>query len=297
MMRGMNSAISGLEAQQTWLDTTANNLANADTIGYKSQQTSFADELSQTLSGASGPNAFSGGSNAQQVGLGVQVGAIENEMGQGSEQTTGNPLDVYIKGNGFLTVTTGGGQPAVPTPPAKTTPPGTPPANDPITTEYTRAGNLTTNQQGFLTTQSGQYVMGYESAYSPGGTNTQCYINVPTTATNVAIGKDGAVTYTDDSGNPQTAGYLQLATFPNNSGLSRAGGSMWTPSPSSGNPVFGTPGVNGLGSTIAGSLEGSNVDMATEFSNMIQAQTGYQADSKVISTADQMLQTLVQMAG
>src|SRR6202007_2289095 len=100
MMRGMNAAISGLEASQTQLDVTANNLANVNTIGYKSQSTQFVDELSQTLQGATGPNSYNGGTNAKQVGLGVQVGAIENNMTTGSTQTTGNPLDIAIAGNG-----------------------------------------------------------------------------------------------------------------------------------------------------------------------------------------------------
>jgi flagellar hook protein FlgE len=289
MMRGMNAAISGLEASQTWLDTTANNLANANTIGYKAQSTTFEDELSQTLSGANAPGPGTGGSNAQQVGLGVQVGSIDNLMGQGSAQTTGNPLDVSIQGDGFFVVNNGpaAGQPD----PANPTT-GTQPA---ASNDYTRAGNLTTNSNGVLTTQSGQYVMGYAPNTTGGPTTTPSYLVIPSGGTNVAIGKDGAVTYTDTTGATQTAGYLQVASFPNEAGLTRDGGSMWSRSASSGAPSFGTPGQNGLGSTIAGQLEGSNVDMATEFSNMIQAQTGYQADSKVITTGDQMLQSLVQM--
>jgi flagellar hook protein FlgE len=291
MMRGMNAAISGLEASQTMLDTTANNLANVNTIGYKSQSIQFVDELSQTLQGATGPNSYNGGSNAKQVGLGVQVGSIQNEMNAGSTQTTGNPLDIDISGNGFLQVDTGD------------------PTKAPVQSsiQYTRAGNLTTNSAGYLTAQSGQYIVG-ESAvnngngtYSPSG--TQSYIQIPTNATNVSIGTDGSVTYTDQTttdatfGQTVTAGYLQLATFPNNAGLTRDGGSMWSASPASGlTPVTGTPGTNGLGATISGELEGSNVDMASEFSSMITAQNAYEANSKVISTGAQMLQSLVQMA-
>ncbi|HET8977538.1 MAG TPA: flagellar hook-basal body complex protein [Solirubrobacteraceae bacterium] len=286
----MNAAISGLEAAQTQLDTTANNLANVDTIGYKAQSIQFVDELSQTLQGATGPNSYNGGSNAKQVGLGVQVGAIENMMGTGSLQTTGNPLDVAINGNGFFQVDTGD------------------PTKAPVagTIQYSRAGNLTTNSAGFLTTQSGQYLVGVAATANGNGTYspsaTQSYIQIPTNATNVNIGQDGSVTYTDQTatdptyGQTVTAGYLQLATFPNNAGLTRNGGSLWSASPSSGTPITGTPGTNGLGSTISGELESSNVDMATEFSNMITAQNDYQANSKVISTAALMLQSVVQMA-
>ena len=289
MMRGMYSAISGLEAHQTMLDVTANNLANVDTIGYKGQRTTFDDELSQQISAATSPNTFNGGSNAEQIGLGVQVGSVDNLMGEGSFQSTGNPLDVAIQGAGFLEV--GDGNPQ-----ASSLTTGTP-----STLQYTRAGNLTTNSQGYLITQSGQYVMGQGAStdaatgqLSPNGTRQ--YLKVPTDATNVAIGQNGQITYTDDTGKQQTAGYLETSTFPNSSGLIRNGGSTWSESAASGAPTVTTPGAKGAGTTIGGELEMSNVDMATEFTNMITAERGYQANSKVITTADQMLQTVVNMA-
>jgi flagellar hook protein FlgE len=290
MMRGMYAAISGLEASQTMLDVTANNLANSDTIGYKSQSTSFVDELSQTLAAPTGPNGYNGGTNAKQVGLGVEVGAIQNEMGTGSQQTTGNALDIYIQGDGFFAV--GNGDPG-------TTSPYT--SNLPTSEQYTRAGNLTLNSQGFLTTQSGQYVMG-ATAPSSSSSSTPTYINVPPGSTNVAVGQDGAVTYTDENSTDTTyqqtvtAGYLSLATFPNEAGLERDGGSLWSSTAASGPATLGTPSVGGFGQTISGELEMSNVDMATEFTNMITAERTYQANSQVITTGNQMLSTLVNMA-
>jgi flagellar hook protein FlgE len=290
MMRGMYAAISGLEAHQTMLDVTANNLANVDTIGFKAQRTTFQDELSQTLAAPTGPNGFNGGSNAKQVGLGVEVGSIDNMMGAGSLQATGNALDVAIQGNGFLQV--GNGNPG-------TTAPYT--SNLPATVTYTRAGNLTLNSAGFLTTQSGQYVVG-ATAPSTSSSAVPTYINVPPGSTNIAVGQDGAVTYTDENstnttfGQTVTAGYMSLATFPNQAGLARNGGSQWSATSSSGPASTGTPTVGGFGQTIAGSLEMSNVDMATEFTNMITAERGYQANSKVISTADTMLSSVVNMA-
>ena len=107
MMRGMYAAISGLEAHQTMLDVTANNLANVDTIGYKAARTTFVNELSQLMSAGSGQTANNGGTNPQQVGLGAQVGSIDNIMSAGSLQSTGNALDVAIQGNGFLCVGSG----------------------------------------------------------------------------------------------------------------------------------------------------------------------------------------------
>jgi flagellar hook protein FlgE len=327
MMPAMFAAISGLEAHQTMLDVTANNLANVDSIGYKSQRTTFADELSQTLNPGSGVVGGNSGSNPKQVGLGVAVGSIDNMMGAGSLQTTGNPLDVAIQGDGFLRV--GNGIPGAGIPPAaaggtETTFPITPAANptNPIAPiQYTRAGNLTVDKAGFLCTQSGQYLVGNIAtptltsaagvtpqtfSYAPAGgtppaTTADTYINVPPGSTNVGIGQDGAVTYTDQVpasatlGQQVTAGYVTLATFPNEAGLTRDGGSLWSTSQNSGAATAGTPAVGAFGKTIAGSLEMSNVDMATEFTNMITAERGYQANSKVISTADTMLQTIVQM--
>ena len=289
MMEAMGAAISGLEAQQTMLNTTASNLANVDTIGYKAQRTTFVDQLSENLSAATGPNGFNGGSNAKQVGLGVSVGSIDNLMGTGSQQTTGNALDVYIQGDGFLQV--GNGDPG-------TTSPFT--SNLPSTVDYTRAGNLKLNSSGFLTTQGGQYVVG-STAPSSSSSATPTYLNVPPGSTNLAIGQDGSVSYTDENstsptfGQTVTAGYISLATFPNEAGLQRDGGSNWSATASSGPATTGTPSVGGFGATISGSLEMSNVDLATEFTNMITAERGYQANSKVITTADSMLQTVVNM--
>jgi flagellar hook protein FlgE len=286
MMRGMYAAISGLEAHQTMLDVTANNLANVDTAGYKAQRTNFVDELSQILQSASGPTTNVGGTNPLQVGLGAQVGSIDSIMSAGSAQTTGNATDVAIQGNGFFRVAD-----------------GVPPASAPFTAtfnnaKYTRAGDFTTNPLGFLTTQQGMYVIGRNSVpagtapnitYSPGPNDS--YINIPAQSSGIAVGQDGSVSYVDtNSGNATyqqrvVAGYISLASFPNQAGLQRDGGSLWS----------GTPNTGQFGQTIGGQLEMSNVDMATEFTNMIEAQRGYQANASAITTADQMMQTVVQM--
>jgi flagellar hook protein FlgE len=210
-------------------------------------------------------------------------------MGTGSQQTTGNALDIYIQGDGFLQV--GNGAPG-------STAPYT--SNLPSTVDYTRAGNLKLNSAGFLTTQSGEYVVG-STAPSSSSSATPTYLNVPPGSTNLAVGQDGSVTYTDENatsptfGQTVTAGYISLATFPNEAGLQRDGGSLWSATASSGTATTGTPNVAGFGQTISGSLEMSNVDLATEFTNMITAERGYQANSKVITTADTMLSTIVNM--
>ena len=212
-------------------------------------------------------------------------------MTEGSFQSTNNPLDVAIEGNGFLRVGA-----------------GSPPAGEPYTkgvpakVQYTRAGDLTTNTNGFLTTQSGEYVIGRNAVATEGEVGTtyapgteDSYIRIPPGAINVSIGQDGSVAYTDETpetpnyGQRVTAGYLSLATFPNESGLERLGGSLWGASANSGAPIVGTPDTSGFGSTIGGELEMSNVDMATEMTNMITAERGYQANSRTITTADEML--------
>ena len=296
MMRGMYAAISGLEVHQTMLDVTANNLANVDTIGYKAQRTTFVDQLSQELRGASGANSLNGGTNPSQVGLGVLLGSIDNLMSSGSMQSTGNVLDVAVQGEGFYRV--GNGNPSA----AALT------SNLPATMEYTRAGDLTINVNGFVTTQAGLYVVGRNAVasgtapnitYAPGSSDS--YLYVPPGSTGVAVGQDGSLTYVDQNASSATfqqrvtAGYISLATFPNQAGLDRSGGSLWSANASSGGETVGTPGSAGFGTTISGELEMSNVDLATEFTNMITAERGYQANSRVITTADQMLQTVVQM--
>ncbi len=297
MMGGMYAAISGLDANQTMLNNTANDLANVNTVGFKAAHVTFADSLTQVLRGSSGVTASNGGTDPLQVGLGVQVAATENEMSEGSFQSTNSPLDIAIQGEGFLRVGAG-------------SPPAEPPYTSglPANVDYTRAGNLSTNTKGLLTTQAGLYVVGVnaEAIKGEGGTTYKpgkepSYLVIPPGSANVSIGQDGSVSYTDE--NPAsptyqqqvTAGYITLAQFPNQSGLERLGGSNWAQSANSGNPIVGTPNTGGFGQTIGGELEMSNVDLATQMTEMITAERGYQANSRVITTANEMLQTAVTM--
>lgn len=201
MLRSMFSAISGLKSHQTMLDVTSNNIANVNTTGFKAGRTTFKDSLSQIQSGAAAPTGTQGGANAVQVGLGVQVGSVDNMMGGGALQSTGNVLDVAITGEGFFRVGAGA-PPALPT-----------------EFQYTRAGNFTLNQQGYLVTQDGAYVIGRD-ATGTGGADT--YIKMDDGATNVSIGQNGAVTfYAPGATAPTVAGYLSLARFANQNGLER----------------------------------------------------------------------------
>jgi flagellar hook protein FlgE len=271
MMRGMFAAISGLKNHQVMLDVTSNDIANVNTIGYKSARTTFKDSLNQLQRGSSGPGGGTGGSNAAQVGLGTQLGSIDNLMQGGAVQPTGNPLDVAIDGPGFFRV-------------APTTPPAVPTTG----IQYTRAGNFTTNGAGQLMTQDGYFVMGRDAA------GADSLITIPPGSTNVAIGQSGEVSYVDGTGTRQTAGFLTLATFNNAAGLERSGNNRWAESANSGGPNVGTPSAQ-FGFTNAGQIEMSNVDLAQSFTSMITAQRGFQANSRVISTADEMLQDLVNL--
>jgi flagellar hook protein FlgE len=277
MMRSMYAAISGLKVHQTMLDVTSNDIANVNTVGYKSERTTFKDSLSQMQRGASAPNAAQGGSNAIQVGLGVQLGSIDNNMSTGAMQTTGNPYDVALQSDGSW-FRVASANPAA----------GAGSINN---VQYTRAGNFTRNEQGYLVTQDGQYVVGRTA--SGGGTDT--LLQIPAGSSNVSIGQDGSVSFDPAGGGARvTAGYLSLAQFANESGLQRVANNRWAVSNSSGPEAVGTPG--GTYSLVnPGATEMSNVDLAQEFTNMISAQRGFQANSRVISTADQMLQDLVNL--
>jgi flagellar hook protein FlgE len=274
MIRGMYSAISGLRSHQIMLDVTSNNLANVNTVGYKASRTTFKDQLQQTLYGGSAGGANTGGTNAAQVGLGVQLGSIDGVMTGGSMQPTGNPLDVAIQGDGWFQVTMG-------------------PATDASQYTYTRAGNFRVDDQGRLVNAEGYFAVGRNA-----NTNALEYITVDPQATGVAIGPDGAVSYVPAAGGPrQTDHYLELAKFPNENGLLRLSGNRWGAHPAAGAPSTSRPGSNNgaFGFTIGGTLEMSNVDLAGEFTNMIVAQRGFQANSRVISTSDEMLQDLVNL--
>jgi flagellar hook protein FlgE len=288
MMRGMYSAISGLRNHQIMLDVTANDLANVNTVGFKASRTSFRDSLAQLQRSGASATTGNAGAKSAQIGLGVQLGSIDNLMTNGAFQSTGSPYDVAITGNGWFRVSN--------TPPTA----GTAPAPDTFpsasTFEYTRAGNFTLTDQGELATQDGWRVVGkgVDSAGAP--TATDIVIKVPAGATDVSVSPDGSVTYTPSGGGTRaTAGFLSLAAFPNEAGLDRVSANRWQGTASSGAAVADTPGVNGLGQTIGGELEMSNGDLATEFTNMITAQRGFEASSRVLSTCDEMLQTLVNL--
>jgi flagellar hook protein FlgE len=296
VLRAMFTAIGGLKNHQVMLDVTANNIANVNTIGYKAQRVAFESMVAQVLRGAAGPTTGgAGGSGPMEVGLGMAINSIGSIMTQGSLQTTGQWSDMGINGDGYFIVaksvdtTAGGALPATPD------------------LSFTRAGNFTVDEAGWLVDQHGQYVL-CNLATSQGPPVTFAAppvlsgLQIPTNATSVSVDQSGVVSY--DLGGRIVAGRIELAKFPNPAGLSRVGQNDLKDTPNSGlfdaaDPagavIWGDSTTNGLGYVQSGAVEMSNVDLAQEFTNMIVAQRGFQANTRVITTSDEILQELVNM--
>ncbi|HVW18498.1 MAG TPA: flagellar hook-basal body complex protein [Solirubrobacteraceae bacterium] len=277
----MFSAISGLQVHQTMLDVAANDIANVNTVGFKGESTTFKDALSQLQRGAAGPSTGLGGTNAIQIGLGVALGGIGNDMGAGAMQQTGNPLDLAIQGDGFFRV----GPSSV--------------IGSGAGYSYTRAGNFGLDSAGNLVTADGSFVIGYKydsgTATFPVSTANETKITVPAGGKDVTIGSDGVVSYVDATGTVQKLAQISMAKFPNAAGLERISGNLYAQSNNSGAPANAVAGdaTTGMGTLASGEVEMSNVDLAKEFTTMITAQRGYEANSRVISMADEVLQNLV----
>jgi flagellar basal-body rod protein FlgG len=258
MFRSLNVAATGMAAQETQLDTISNNLANANTSGYKHQDAQFEDLLYQNTRSAAQNADGTVAPTGTQVGTGVRVVATTRSFSQGTLTQTGNPLDIAIEGQGFFAVQKTDG-----------------------TLGYTRAGSFQLDAQGRIST--------------PDGLPLEPPITVPTNATSVSIAADGTVSALQPgSTSPSTVGQITLTTFPNPNGLSADGHNLFTPTSSSGEAQTGPAGVEGRGSLMQGSLEGSNVDVVAEMVNLIRAQRSYEINSKVISAADEMLRNATQ---
>ena len=308
MLRAMYTSITGLRNHQTMLDVVGNNIANVNTYGYKGSTTAFKTLLTQTMQGAGAPSPNLGGTNFQQVGLGMTIDSITQQFTQGALQTTGVQTDLGIQGDGFFNVTNDliGGT-----------------ASPTAEKSYTRAGNFKFDAAGTLVTSDGFHVLGWTdddaamAGFQLDTTNPMSSIqlpsNTPTAAySNILIAPDGSVSgIFQDPSNPTVVGppptgnplngqriivaQIAMSRFSNPSGLEQAGNNRWQASFNSGVPVNDVSGANGMGALSAGYLEMSNVDLATEFTEMIKAQRGFQANSRVITTSDEILQELVNL--
>lgn len=260
-MRALEIAASGMTAQQTRVEVISNNLANMTTTGYSPRRAEFADLHYQQLVRPGTINAADGTvvPVGVQLGLGVRPTAVSVMMTQGALSATGNDLDLAIEGAGYLEVTTPDGAAA-----------------------YTRDGSLKLSPDGLIVTSDGFPV--------------QPEVTVPSDAESVSINAEGEVyAYFSNQTTPQLLGQFTLAAFTNPKGLEATGSNLFLESPASGPALVSTPGQDGLGTLRQGYLEDSSVDAVKEVTDLIEAQRGYELNSKVISAADQMLGATVQV--
>ena len=260
-MQALRTAATGMAAQQMNVEVISNNIANMNTVGFKKQRAEFQDLLYQTLQqqGAQSSDQGTVVPTGVQIGAGVKTGSVYRINTQGAMTATSNQYDLAINGRGFFQVLTPTGEIA-----------------------YTRAGNFSTNDQGQLVTQDGYQV--------------QPAISIPQDATNVTVSQSGQVQVTQPgNATPTVVGQLELASFTNEGGLSAQGGNLFLQTGASGAPITGVPGIQGFGVLLQGYTEASNVDPVTEITSLIVAQRAYEMNSKVISTADNMLQVANQV--
>jgi flagellar hook protein FlgE len=277
MMRSLFSGVAGLRSHQTRMDVIGANIANVNTVGYKSSSVNFQDIMSQTLQGASSAQNGKGGTNPMQIGLGMSIASIGTTFTDGSFQTTNKQTDLAIQGNGFFIVS----------------------GNNGTSYQYTRAGAFNFDESGnFISSSNGMKVQGWQADAS-GNINTSgalTSINISTsTISNITIDSNGIISGTLPDGTTKQLAQISMANFNNPSGLMRVGSNLFEQSNNSGIAQIGVSGVNGIGTINPGSLEMSNVDLSSELTNMIITQRGFQANSKIITVSDEMLQELVNL--
>lgn len=277
MLRSLYSGVSGMRGFQTKLDVIGNNIANVNTIGFKAGRVMFKDILSQTVAGASpSVDGARGGVNSKQIGLGVTIAAIDTVHTPGSAMTTNVVTDLRIDGDGFFAVKSDLA------------------AAEPF---LTRAGNFTVDANKQLVTADGMYVLGTDG----GPIDLDNFGNV----TAFSISTSGELITVDDTGaTTNTGAFIAVAKVANPSGLEKIGGNLYRQTPNS-NDLGNAPvsaslfqandPANGTGALVSGQLEMSNVDLTAEFTEMIVAQRGFQANSRIITTSDQVLQEVVNL--
>lgn len=257
MIKSLNTAATGMQAQQTNMEVIANNMANVNTSGFKKSRAEFEDLMYQTLKepgAATGLNSVS--PTGVQTGLGVRTSSVQKDFEIGSMKVTKNPLDLSIEGPGFFPIQLPDGQ-----------------------IGYTRDGSFKKDPSGRIVDRNGNVL--------------QPEITIPPNASAIEISPNGQVAVTvGNSMQPQNVGQLEIVNFVNPAGLRALGKNVFVPSNSSGLPVQGAPGTNGLGQVASQQLEASNVNLVDEMVNMITAQRAYETNSKVIQASDQMLQSM-----
>ena len=257
MIRALYTAASGMNAQQANIDNVAHNLANVNTAGFKKSRVEFEDLVYQQITPPGSPTSTEAEAPVGlEVGLGSRAVATARNFAAGNLRATNAPLDMAIEGQGFFQVTLPGGE-----------------------TGYTRAGALHLNGQGQLVTAEGMQL--------------EPQITIPANATTVSVSKDGIVSViVAGQQDPQQVGTIELANFQNPAGLQARGGNIFVATIASGDPTTGVPGSEGMGTIAQGFLEDSNVSVVEEMVNMILGQRAYEANSRVIRAADDMLQQI-----
>ena len=260
-MRSLDIGATGMLAQQLNVDVISNNIANMTTTGYKRQRPAFLDLIYQNIDrpGATSSDTGTIVPTGLQLGLGVRAGAVYREHSQGPIQITENPLDVAITGDGFFQIQLPDGD-----------------------TAYTRDGTFQLNENGELVTVQGFLV-------DPG-------ITIPPDATDIEISREGEVLVQQPGSTTMAnVGQIQTARFVNPAGLETIGDNLLLETEASGSPTTGTPGQEEFGALQQAALETSNVNVVEEITMLITAQRAYEMNSNVISTSDEMLQTVTQL--
>ena len=255
MIRSLQTAATGMDAQQRKIDTTANNIANVNTTGFKSSRAEFQELLTQQIR----PAGQGQGPVGVDVGLGVKTAATTKSFSQGALEATENPLDVAIEGSGFFQVQNPQGE-----------------------LLYTRAGNFKVNQDGELVTAEGMRLV------------PNVVVPQDATSISIERNGTISVMLPGDT-QPVELGQLELATFTNPAGMKSLGRSLFAPTQASGDAMITRPGEQGSGELSQGFLEGSNVEIVTEMIDMIVSQRAYEINSKVIRTADEMLRSVTNL--
>lgn len=256
-MRALNTAATGMAAQDQNVSTISNNIANVNTVGFKKNRAEFEDLHYQTIKAAGSRSSATTQFNVGvQIGSGAKVSGIRKEFTTGNEMITNNPYDLMVKGEGFF---------------------GLIMPNNEI--RYTKDGSFSVNNQGIMVNRTGYTVF-------PG-------ITLPQGTVSVAISPNGNVeAYLKNQIEPVQVGTIPVFTFTNAVGLSSVGGNNYKVTKSSGPPIQQVAGQNNAGSILQGTLESSNVSIMNEMTNLIKAQRAYEMNSKVMGVADQMLQTV-----
>ncbi len=260
-MRALSIAATGMDAQQTRVETISNNLANMNTTAFSARRAEFADLHYQVVQ-AAGASTSSTGSVAPegvQMGLGVRTATISMDMTQGTLKNTGGDLDLAIEGKGFFEITLPSGESA-----------------------YTRDGSFKRSSDGLIVNRDGFSLSGN--------------VAIPDNARSITINAEGEIyAYFESQPAGQQIGTINLVTFANAKGLEPMGGNLYRQTEASGNPIQGQAGQDGIGLMRQGYLEESNVDVVQQIAELIEAQRGYELNSKVISAADQMMASTTQI--